>query len=96
MKKTIRRLIVDLLQNRTLGVVVEVPFVIRYTLSFQCSVVLYFWTLFVLKLQSRDHFSSSFFVFLFSFVLFFSVYILLSSTKVVALDDLHGEFSMDL
>lgn len=37
-----------------------------------------------------------FFVFLFSFVLFFSVYILLSSTKVVALDDLHGEFSMDL
>lgn len=43
----------DLLQNRALGVVVEVPFVI-------------------------------------------SVYILLSSTKVVALDDLHGEFSMDL
>lgn len=87
----------DLLQNMALGVVVEVPFVIRYTLSFQCSVVLYFWALFVLKLQCRDHFSSFFFLFLcFGFVLFFSVYILLSSTKVVALDDLHGEFSMDL
>lgn len=85
----------DLLQNRALGVVVEVPFVIRYMLSFQCSVVLYFWALFVLKLQCRDHFSSSFFLW-FCFVLFFSVYILLSSTNVVALDDLHGEFSMDL
>lgn len=85
----------DLLQNRALGVVVEVPFVIRYMLSFQCSVVLYFWALFVLKLQCRDHFSSSFFL-CFCFVLFFSVYILLSSTNVVALDDLHGEFSMDL
>lgn len=43
----------DLLQNRALGVVVEVPYVI-------------------------------------------SVYILLSSMNIVALDDLHGEFSMDL
>lgn len=43
----------DPLQNRALGVVVEVPFVI-------------------------------------------SVYILLSSMNIVALDDLHGEFSVDL
>lgn len=43
----------DLLQNRALGVVVEVPS-------------------------------------------FMSVYILLSSANIVALDDLHGEFSMDL
>lgn len=49
----IRRLTVDLLQNRALGVVTEVPYVI-------------------------------------------SVYILLSSMNIVALDDLHGEFSMDL
>lgn len=49
----IRRLIVDLLRNRALGVIVEVPFVI-------------------------------------------SVYILLSSMNIVALDDLHGEISMDL
>lgn len=27
---------------------------------------------------------------------FYSVYILLSSMNIVALDDLHGEFSMDL
>lgn len=32
----------------------------------------------------------------FSSLFFYSVYILLSSMSIVALDDLHGEFSMDL
>lgn len=30
------------------------------------------------------------------FFIFYSVYILLSSMNIVALDDFHGEFSMDL
>lgn len=103
----------DLLQNRALGVVVEVPYVIRYMLSFKlcnktlvydlCFVVLYpvtylfvepnnKWPFILQGIHRRDNFFS----FSLFFFFFFSVYILLSSMNIVALDDLHGEFSMDL
>lgn len=104
----IRRLTVDLLQNRALGVVVEVPYVIRYMISFNlcnmthvydlCFVVLYP----VCSFEPNNNGLLSYKGYIamiispLSLFFFYSVYILLSSMNIVALDDLHGEFSMDL
>lgn len=63
-----------------------------YTLCF-CILWLY---LFV-ELNNNGLLSSNgYFAMIISLLSFFSVYILLSSTNIVALDDLRGEFSMDL
>lgn len=100
----------DLLQNRALGVVVEVPYVIRYMLSFKlcnmthvynlCFVVLYPVTYLFVEPNNNGLLSYNGYIAVIIsplfFLIFYSVYILLSSMNIVALDDLHGEFSMDL